>query len=260
ASVRELRALNGIDDTAEVRPGLVLVVPDGRKPLSPPPCDTTIVAVPDKDEVVAGRKRVFYRTLPQDSPTEIAAFFKVKPTELARWNNVDLDARLASNMVLQLWVPSDFDTSKAALVDAARVRVVTCGSPEFFDLVEGRRGRKRLAYIVKKGDDLKRIGKKFNLTVADLERINRFGAAHTELVVGQRLTVYVPMTAAEKAKAACALTPGGLAPEAKVLPEAKDKEPDPVDDEEARADDGESVAEPAEHAGLPRPPPPDGRP
>jgi len=257
ASVRELRALNGIDDSAEVRPGLTLVVPDGRKPLSPPPCDTTIVAVPDKDEVVAGRKRIFYRTLPQDSPTEIAAFFKIKPTELARWNNVDLDAKLASNMVLQLWVTPDFDTSKAALVDASRVRVVTVGSPEFFDLVEGRRGRKRLTYVVRKGDDLKRIGKKFNLTVADLERINRFGAAHTDLVVGQRLTVYVPMTAAEKAKAACALTPGGLAPEPKepeAIP-AKEAQAIPAKESDPTDDDGPTI-----QTALPRPPPPDGRP
>ncbi len=255
ASVRELRALNGIDDSAEVRPGLTLVVPDGRKPLAPPPCDTTIVAVPDKDDVVAGKKRIFYRTLPQDAPAEIAAFFKVKPSDLARWNNVDLEARLASNMVLQLWVAPDFDTSKAALVDASRVRVVTVGSAEFFDLVEGRRGRKRLTYVVKKGDDLKRIGKRFNLSVADLERINRFGAAHTDLVVGQRLTVYVPMTAAEKAKAACALTPGGLTPEATAL-SAKDPEPAPAKEPEPASDDEPTTIQTA----LPRPPPPDGRP
>ena len=254
-TLRELRALNGIDDSAEIRPGLTLVVPDGRQPATPPPCETTIVAVPDKDELVAGKKRVFYRTLPQDSPSEIAAFFKVKPTELAKWNNVDLDAKLASNMVLQLWVTNDFDTTKAALVDPAHVRVVTCGSPEFFDLVEGRRGRKRLTYVVKRGDDWKRVAKKFNLTVADLERINRFGSARTELVVGQKLTVYVPMTPAEKAKAACALTPGGLAPAPPALSnavssDAKDKESDPVGD----ADDSEA------RDSLPRPPPPDGRP
>ncbi|HWE27782.1 MAG TPA: LysM peptidoglycan-binding domain-containing protein, partial [Polyangia bacterium] len=272
ASTRELRALNGIDDSAELRPGLTLVVPDGRKPLQPPPCDTTIVAVPDKDDVVAGRKRVFYRTLPQDSPSDIAAFFKVKPAELARWNNVDLEAKLASNMVLQLWVPSDFDTSKAALVDPSRVRVVTVGSPEFFDLVEGRRGRKRLAYVVKKGDEMKRIAKRFNLTVADLERINRFGAAHSELAVGQKLTVYVPMTGVEKAKAACALTPGGLERDARTKEATiagkeeidADKEPttpkDPIVDEEERAAEGVSVGERAAHGSLPRPPPPDGRP
>ncbi|MDB4966089.1 MAG: Lytic transglycosylase catalytic [Myxococcales bacterium] len=273
ASPRELRALNGIDDSGDVRPGLTLLVPDGKKPTAPPPCDTQIVAVPDKDAVVAGRKRVFYRTLPQDSPSEIAAFFKVKPTDLARWNNVDLDAKLANNMVLQLWVANDFDSSKAALVDPARVRVVTVGSPEFFDLVEARRGRKRLAYVIKKGDDLKKVAKKFNLTVADLERINRFGAAHTELVVGQKVVVYIPLTAAEKAKAACALTPGGLEPDAReAAKEPADstkesldapKEPapprDPIVDEQERAEEG-VVVSPGDKRSLPRPPPSDGRP
>ncbi len=278
ASTRELRALNGIDDSSEIRAGLTLVVPDGRKPLAPPPCDTTIVAVPDKDEVVAGKTRIFYRTLPQDSPSEIAAFFRVRPAELAKWNNLDLEAKLASNMVLQLWVPHDFDTSKALLVDASRVRVVTVGSREFFDLVEARRGRKRLTYIVKKGDDLKRVGKKFNLTVADLERINRFGAAHTHLLAGQKLTVYVPMTSAEKAKAACELRPGGLEPESKDKEAATSgnaiagekevvdaaKEPtvpqDPIVDEEERTAEGVTVADVPARSSLPKPPPPDGRP
>lgn len=275
-TVRELRTLNGIDDSAEVRPGLTLLVPEGRRPLPPAPCETVIVAVPDKDAVVPGRKRVFYRTLPQDTPAEIASFFKIKPTDLARWNNVVLDSKLASNMVLQLWVAPDFDTSKAALVDPSRVRVVTCGSEEFFDLVEARRGRKRLTYRVRRGDDLKKIGRKFGLTVADLERINRFGAAHTDLVVGQKLTVYVPMTAAEKAKAACVLTPGGLQPaseDEKDVPaglEAAGKDTvdaaklpnlprDPIVDEQERAAEGVVVPE---HTlrGLPSPPPPDGRP
>jgi membrane-bound lytic murein transglycosylase D len=212
ATPKELRALNGIDDTSEVRPGLTLLVPDGRAPLQPLPCETTIVAVPDKDATVPGRRRVFYRTLPQDAIGDVATFFKVKPIELARWNHLDLDARLASNMVLQVWVAPDFDASKAALVDAATVRVVTTGSDEFFDLVEAKHGRARLQYVVKKGDDLKRIGKKFGLTVADLERINRFGAGHTNLVVGQKLTVYRAMTPAERAKAACKLIPGGAVP------------------------------------------------
>ena len=271
-SPRELRTLNGVEDSAEIRPGLTLVVPDGRKPLPPPPCDTLIVAVPDKEAVVAGRKRIFYRTLPQDSPSEIAAFFKVKPIELARWNNIDLDAKLANNMVVQLWVAPDFDTARAALVDASRVRVVTCGSPEFFDLVEARRGRKRLTYVVRKGDDLARIGKRFNLTVPDLERINRFGAAHTDLTVGQKLTVYVAMSASEKAKAACALTPGGLdePKEGKDSAASDGKEAmdsakeltsphDPIVDEQERAEEGVVVSGAAGRT-LPRPPPSDGRP
>jgi membrane-bound lytic murein transglycosylase D len=262
-STRELRTLNGIVDSSEVRPGLTLLVPEGRKPLLPP-CDTVLVAVPDKDAQVAGKRRIFYRTLPDDHPMEIAAFFKVKPSDLSRWNNVDLEAKLASNMVLQLWVSPDFDTSRVALVDPALVRVVTVGSPEFFDFVETRRGRKRLAYVVKTGDDLKRISRKFNLTVADLERINRFSAAKSDLAVGQRLIVYVPMSAAEKARAACTLTPGGVVPG--TVKESLDtaKELDAAKDQNAMVEgDGrkEEVSLPdGPRRSLPRPPPPDGRP
>jgi membrane-bound lytic murein transglycosylase D len=239
---KELRALNGVDDSAEVRPGLTLLVPDGRKPLPPLPCDTVIVAVPDKEAVVAGRRRIFYRTLPQDAIADVAAFFKVKPPDLARWNHLDLEARLASSMVLQLWVAPDFDTSKAALVDPSVVRVVTTGSDEFFDLVEARHGRVRLAYVVKKGDDLKRIGKKFGLKVADLERINRFGAGHTNLTVGQKLTVYRAMTPAERSKAACKIVPGGAD---RAGPPAADPDLDLADEPDARP------------RALPRPPPVD---
>lgn len=258
---RELRGLNGIDDSAEVTPGLTLLVPAGKKPLPPEPCETVIVAVPDKDAVEPGRKRVFYRTLPADTPTEIARFFKVKPADLARWNNIVVDAKLVNNMVLQLWVAPDFDTNRVALVDPARVRVVTCGSEEFFDLVEARRGRKRLVYRVRRGDDLKRIAHKFKLTVADLERINRFGAAHTPLTVGQKLTVYVPMTAAEKAKAACSITPSGEAnlrgsPTSEpALPSLPRLPRDPIIDEQERAEEGVP-----QDAPLPRPPPSDGGP
>jgi membrane-bound lytic murein transglycosylase D len=239
ASTRELRALNGIDDLAEIRPGLTLLVPDGRQPADPPPAETVIVAVPDKDLAVPNRRRIFYRTLPQDAAVDVATFFKVQPAELARWNNLDFEAKLASGMVLQLFVASDFDTSKAALVDPAHVRVVTTGSDEFFDLVEARRGRVRLVYSVKQGDDLKRIGKKYGLTVPDLERINRVGARHTELTVGQKLIVYRQMTSEEKQHAAAALAPDAAASQDGAAP------PGPVPPAVAATESGKAEDQPA---------------
>ncbi|MSP62510.1 MAG: LysM peptidoglycan-binding domain-containing protein [Myxococcales bacterium] len=207
ASARELKRLNGIDDTAEVRAGLTLLVPGGRAPLPLPPVEAVaIVAVRDKDLVVPGKKRVFYRALPSDTPRDVAAFFRVAPGDLARWNSLDGDARFTSRMVLQLFVAPDFDEGRAALLDPARVRVVSTGSEEFFDLVEARRGRKRIAYTVKAGDTLKRIGARHDLTEGDMERINRFGRK-IELKAGQKVTVYVAMSATERAAAERALTP-----------------------------------------------------
>jgi membrane-bound lytic murein transglycosylase D len=165
-------------------------------------------------------------------------------------------------------VAPDLDESKAALVDASRVRLVTTGSDEFFDLVEARRGRARLEYTVKKGDDLKRIGKRFGLTVADLERINRFGAHHTDLRIGQKLVVYRQMTRTEKEKVACKLVPGGAIGGAVGAPAANAdgaSEAGAVESAPARTmASAPPAAQPTDpddpEALLPRPPPPDGRP
>jgi len=201
ASPSEIKRLNGIDDLTAIRPGLTMLLPSGRAPIAPPAEEAfTIVAVPDKELTIKDHQRVFYRALPGDTVKDVAAFFKVAPSDVVKWNNIDGDASLTSKMVLQLWLAKDFDTSKAALLDPARVRVVTVGSDEFFDLVEARQGRKRLSLTIKEGETLKRIAKKYHLTEADLERINRFGRK-SELKTGQKLTVYVPMTDKEKKEA-----------------------------------------------------------
>jgi hypothetical protein len=165
-------------------------------------------------------------------------------------------------MVLQVWVDAAFDESRVALVDPSRIRLVTTGSEEFFELVEARRGRARLSYTVKKGDDWKRIGKKFGLTVADLERINRLGAQHTDLRVGQKITVYREMSKAEKEKAACKIAPSTVitqaaqvsAPLTSARPPEKMEKPEPSE----VAEEGDEA--PAAPVRLPRPPPTDGRP
>jgi membrane-bound lytic murein transglycosylase D len=221
-SGRELKRINGVEDSIEVRAGVTLLVPAtpsaGERPAPPPPGEeVVIVAVPDKRLVVPGRKRVFYRVIPGDTISAIARFFKVTQGELSRWNNLDLDATLATRMVLDIWVDKDFDTSQVALQDPARVRVVTTGSEEFFDLVETLRGRKRLVYLCKAGDTLAKIGKRYGLTAADLERINRLGKS-TELKPGQPITVYVNMTEKEKAEARRKLLPGGGEPAPVVTP------------------------------------------
>jgi membrane-bound lytic murein transglycosylase D len=218
-SVSALRRINGIEDSAEIRTGITLLLP----PVGPasakvdagtsPPLsaeEIVVVAVPDRRLVVPGKKRVFYRVIPGDSIWAIAHFFKVNQAELSRWNNLDPEATLATKMVLDLWVDKDFDTSQVVLVDPSRVRVVTTGSNEFFELVETLRGRKRVQYKCQSGDTLDKIAKRFGLTVADVERINRMGRT-TEVQPGQTIIVYQNMSAAERAAAVARLLPGAAA-------------------------------------------------
>jgi len=217
-AVRELRRVNGVKDTAELRAGTGIVVPrkaaaaaakdkdrekdksaaaddDAReaagKAATAADDDTVLVAVPERSFSYEGRERVFYRTRDGDGLDEISDAFGVRSDELCEWNNVDPAAKLHPRMVLQLFVRKDFDPSGVMVLDPAKVRVVTLGSEEFLELETARRGKKRLYYTAKGGDTLVKLGRRYGLTPGDLARINRF-SYNTELHAGDRLVVYSP--------------------------------------------------------------------
>lgn len=230
-SVSRLRSVNGVDDSAEVRAGLTLLLPPGRGAQEPLPSgslagdEIVVVAVPDKNFSVPGKKQIFYRTITGDSIWSIARFFQVKDTDLLRWNSLDPEATLATKMVLSLWVDPKLDTSQVVLVDPARVRVVTTGSDEFFELVETLRGRKRLLIKVQSGDSLEKIGKRYGLSAADMERINRMPRT-SELKAGQTIVAYQTMSSSERSQAIRKLLAGEpLDAEPKLVEEMTASEP-----------------------------------
>jgi membrane-bound lytic murein transglycosylase D len=220
---RELRKLNGVKDSAELRAGVTIVVPrraavaKGTEPAEKtdrdadsdtPDDDQTIVAVPDRVFGYEGRERVFYRTRDADSIEEIAETFAVLPDDLIEWNNLDPTAKLQPRLILQVYVRKDFDPAGVLLLDPAKVRVVTLGSEEFLELETARRGKKRVFYTAKVGDSLAKVGRRYGLTAGDLARINRF-SYNTELHEGQKIVVYSPTGDAPREVTM------GLTPEAK---------------------------------------------
>jgi membrane-bound lytic murein transglycosylase D len=204
---RELRRLNSVKDTLELRGGTAIVVPrrgsvakekDKDKDLAASggdeagvDDDTVLVAVPDRSFSYDGRERVFYRTRDGDALEDVADVFGVRTEDLVEWNNLDPAAKLHPRMVLQIFVRKDFDPAGVLLLDPAKVRVVTCGSEEFLALEAARRGKKRLYYSAKPGDTLAKLGRRYGLTPGDLARINRF-SYNTELHEGDRIVVYSP--------------------------------------------------------------------
>lgn len=230
ASVKELRKLNGVKDTVELRGGMAIVAPrrvtsskdraakDAVDAMDEAPDkdaaggDTSIiVAVPDRSFGYDGRERVFYRTRDGDGLDEIADVFGVRPEDLVEWNNLDPDAKLHPRMVLQIFVRKDFDPAGVLLLDPAQVRVVTLGSDEFLELETARRGKKRLFYTAKAGDTLTKLGRRYGLTPGDLARINRF-SYNTELHDGDRIVVYSPTGDAPR-EVTMGMTPGKKRPE-----------------------------------------------
>ncbi len=270
-SVSALRHINGLEerDSPEIRAGLTLLVPpSSTSHLSQalPADEIIVVAVPDKNLNVPGRQRVFYRVIAGDTIWAIARFFKVKEADLLRWNNIDPEATLATRLVLDIWVDPSFDTSQVVLVDSSRVRVVTTGSDEFFELVETLRGRKRIFHTLKAGETFEHLAKKYGLTVADIERINRL-SRQAELQPGQKITIYTTMTAAERNAALLRLRGTQPAPgnDAAVSTELPRLSPAPSSSEETPPDVANEPAIAAPKAGpeetptptdLPPPEPP----
>ncbi|HET6148756.1 MAG TPA: transglycosylase SLT domain-containing protein [Polyangia bacterium] len=207
---RELRRLNGVKESAELRAGVTIVVPRRAPALArndeaadkdrdkgdrdgdaDSDDDQTIVAVPDRVFTYEGRERVFYRTRDGDSLDEIAETFAVLPDDIVEWNNLDPSAKLQPRLILQVFVRKDFDPTGVLLIDPARVRVVTLGSEEFLELTTAQRGKRRVFYTCKSGDNLAKVGRRYGLTAGDLARINRF-SYNSELHEGQKIVVYSP--------------------------------------------------------------------
>ena len=219
-AVKELRRINGVKESIELRAGVAILVPKRTAPDKAKDKDgdkagdtdeTILVAVPERSFGYEGRERVFYRTREGDGLNEIADAFGVKADELCEWNNLDPGAKLQPRMVVQIFVRKDFDRSGVMLLDATQVRAVSLGSEEFLELETARRGRKRLYYTAKTGDTLTKLGRRYGLTPGDLARINRF-SYNTELHEGDRIVVYSP-TAGVQRETSLGLTPGKKRPE-----------------------------------------------
>jgi membrane-bound lytic murein transglycosylase D len=188
----ELRALNELDADQPVGPGFRLLVPavEPRDEPAPEPA-RPVVTVPAEPFGQDDRRRVFFPVSEEQRLSAVARFFGVSADDLVRWNNVDPDTVLAEGLVLQLFVPTTFDLDRAVILHEDQVRVLIMGTEEFFDHQEAQQGRVRFRYMVRTGDTLSAIARRFDLSVGSLCRINHFGRSK-ELRAGEEIIVYTP--------------------------------------------------------------------
>lgn len=191
----KLRRMNGIEDEAELRRGVTLVVP--REPTDEPPkptdaVDDRVLAAVPALSVPGGYRKILFVTTRATTPREVERAFKVRWTDVIGWNDLDPLARIQADQVLQLLVPSAFDAKARGVVahEVADVEFVVRGSAAHLEAGLRRRGKTRRGYVIRKGDDLEKIGRRFDLTVGDLARINGFGRRHP-LEPGALIVVYV---------------------------------------------------------------------
>lgn len=196
-SERELRERNRVAADEILAAGTVLLVPRVSRAVEDEPTTAPeLVVVPARSLDYPDRKRVFYRVVTGDTTPGVAAAFRVSPQDLADWNALDVQARLEPGMSLQVFVPKNANLSKVLHVPEAHAKILVAGSPEFFDYFEGLNGKKRLIIAARDGDTLASIGKRYGMTVGQMERVNRRGR-NDQVTPGERVVVYT-----ERAKAA----------------------------------------------------------
>ncbi|MEO7112330.1 MAG: LysM peptidoglycan-binding domain-containing protein [Polyangiaceae bacterium] len=181
--------------------------------------DKPTVIVPADVFVYPDRKRVFYRVVTGDTLRDIASAFQVSTDDIRRWNEVDPVARLQEGMTLQLFVPRDANLSKVVAMNEDDVRTIAVGTDDFFTFWDGQKNRKRITVLAKSGDSLDSIAKKYGLSTASMERINRRPRSDV-LNEGDSIIVYLPANSSANA-AAIANGPSAPLPDSNLaLPDA----------------------------------------
>jgi len=207
-STSALRRLNGVEHESEISGGTVLVVPrisaDQRTKnqakakakllgsgIDQKEGEALIVPIPDKDFIVDGKQRVFYRVVTGDTVKSISKALGATRAELATWNGLQPEANLHPKMVLVAWVSPTFDADKqrVALLDETQLVIVTRGSPEHLDLAEQRTGRARIEYVATKKEKLDDVAKRYGMGSHDLARINHI-SYNRVLEKGDKIIVY----------------------------------------------------------------------
>ncbi|MDI1432663.1 transglycosylase SLT domain-containing protein [Polyangium sorediatum] len=231
-----LLSLNGLRSGEQVRPGTVLLVPEGGpdKPtvasvFSGVRGEKPVIVVPAEAFTYRDRRRVFYRVVAGDTAREVASALSVSAAEIARWNTLDPSAALHDGMTLQVFVPRERALANALVLEEPEARVLPVGSTEFFTHFENLKGRKRLEIAAAEGDTWRGLSKRYNLSLGMLERINHRSRT-SPLAQGDKVVVYVAQPAPPKAAPAPAKeTPDDKAEAVAVAAPVEDK-PAPSED------------------------------
>jgi membrane-bound lytic murein transglycosylase D len=189
-TVKHLRKLNAVHDSAEVRDGTVLVVPRvGTEEILPVP--PPLAAVPPLT-VPSGKRLVFLWTCRSTTPRRISSVLRVRWDDVVAWNDLDPHARVQDEMMLQLLVPADFDAAAAGARVFERDQVVHAerGTAAHLEAMLAERDLVRRGYQVRKGENLKNIARRFKTSMGSLARINGFRRSH-KVEAGEVIVVYV---------------------------------------------------------------------
>ena len=152
--------------------------------------EVPVVIVADELFVYPDKDRAFYKVMPGDTLSALAKAAGSTVDDVAKWNALDPLGKLPDSLFLQLFIDPKGVDDRMHVLHEDDVRIVRVGSDEFFNLAESNRGRRRKMVVAKAGDTLEGIGKRFGLSGAAMERINR-RARNDALEEGTPVVVYI---------------------------------------------------------------------
>jgi membrane-bound lytic murein transglycosylase D len=221
-AVAKIIETNRLSRNEALKPGALLLMPLGTQVIDVVPQDKVSVVAPNETFHYPTRTRLFHRVVVGDSLRDLSVQYMVSLAELAKWNSLDMQARLQDGMYLQVFAPRELDLQRVTALRDDQVRVVTAGTDEFFQLGETK-NRTRIVALALPGETLAAVAKRFDVPVASAERINRRSRTDV-LAPGSSVVLYV-----EKPQPLSRVTPAALrtGPQAKRPPPAPDLEPLP---------------------------------
>jgi membrane-bound lytic murein transglycosylase D len=197
-AAERIAELNALGAKEALRGGSVILLPTKREKVREPAAiaakksagDLPVVVVADELFVYPDRLRAFYKVAPGDTLSGIAKAAGSSVDDVARWNALDPAGKLPDGLFLQLFVDGKSIEERMKILREEDVRIVRVGSDEFFNLSEANRGRRRKMIVAKAGETLESIGKRFGVSGASMERINR-RARNDALEEGTPVVVYL---------------------------------------------------------------------
>jgi len=123
-----------------------------------------------------------------ESLWEISRQYKVKQRDLAKWNQIELDAVLQSGQKIVLFTPVKNRTKKRK--QALKTKISPSPKPLEATLSAKKTSIKRVNYEVRQGDSLPGLSSKFNVTINEIRRWNDM-AKNQFLTPGQNIRFYL---------------------------------------------------------------------
>lgn len=120
---------------------------------------------------VPGHKKVTYIVKKGDTLGEIAELYNTRASEIRAWNGLPYGRHIFPKQKLAIWIPENYDNIQSRIQNNIKITV----DPE------------GLYHIVKQGDTLWDIARKYNLSITDLKKINKMQSSFIK--PGDRLKV-----------------------------------------------------------------------